>query len=399
MIGKIFLIIFSFFLGLTLSSLAWINPDQNPPFGGGILQTDSQGLKIITTTRIMSGNLLINTGNLGIGVLPTEKLTISGNIALNQGSNSFIGTIDNYALGLRTNNIDRIFISNDGKVGIGTNTPQAKLDVTGRIYQSGIGDNIMLGYEAGLNDSLAESFNIFLGYKSGKFNTTGKENIFIGAGAGNYIFDEITPNSTSTASIYLGARTKSKFSGARNEIVIGHNAIGEGTDSVVLGNDDIIKTILKGNVGIGTTTPYTGLHIAKNATWGTSLWLDATPITNGRRWAIQSSGGDHLAGQGKLVFVQDNATYRMVIDSNGNVGIGTTNPTSKLTVNGDISATSINTAPSGTWCGLCGDASNNVKTCLGYNVCTGCPPGWTRVLWSNYLWGSTTGNDYICVKD
>ena len=50
----------------------------------------------------------------------------------------------------------------------------------------------------------------------------------------------------------------------QNEIVIGYNAIGVGSNSVVLGNDSITKTILKGNVGIGTTTPAEKLDVNGN---------------------------------------------------------------------------------------------------------------------------------------
>jgi hypothetical protein len=296
MIDKIFLIIFSFFLGLTLSSLAWINPDQNPPFGGGILQTDSQGLKIITTTRIMSGNLLINTGNLGIGVLPTEKLTISGNIALNQGSNSFIGTFDNYALSLRTNNIDRIFISNDGNIGmLSTTIVKNILPETNNTYT--------------LGNSTNQFANIYTN------TTTISGNIIIGS---NSFY-----NLNSTTTFFTGTNN--------NQLVLG----------------------LNGNIGIGTTSLSSKLNIA----------------------------GD--------------------IDVMGNKIINVATPTNPTDVANKAYVDSIGASsiPSGTWCGLCGDASTNVKTCLGYNVCTGCPPGWTRVLLSNYLWGSTTGNDYICVKD
>lgn len=53
----------------------------------------------------------------------------------------------------------------------------------------------------------------------------------------------------------------------------------------------------------------------------------------------------------------------------------------------------------GTWCGLCGDASIDVRSCKGFNVCTECPVGWTRMGISNYLYSSTSVTDYICIKD
>ncbi len=79
-----------------------------------------------------TSNLIItNTGNIGIGTTnPLQKLSIVGDIGLS-GGDRFIGTIDNYALSLRTNNTDRIYITNAGNVGIGTVNPTSKLDVNG----------------------------------------------------------------------------------------------------------------------------------------------------------------------------------------------------------------------------------------------------------------------------
>jgi len=91
-------------------------------------------------------------------------------------------------------------------------------------------------------------------------------------------------------------------------------------------------------------------------------------------------------------------TQRMVIDSLGNVGIGVGSPASKLDVAGDINASgNINTAPSGSWCGLCGDGAS-IQTCLGTNVCSSCPSGWTQRGW-NELYGSTSTMDYVCMKN
>jgi len=58
-------------------------------------------------------------------------------------------------------------------------------------------------------------------------------------------------------------------------------------------------------------------------------------------------------------------------------------------------------APSGTWCGLCGDGYSNLVPCMGKNVCSTtepCPAGWRKITPSSYLWGTTTA-DSICVKD
>ena len=91
-------------------------------------------------------------------------------------------------------------------------------------------------------------------------------------------------------------------------------------------------------------------------------------------------------------------TQRMTIDASGNVGIGIASPSSKLDVAGDVNISgSINTAPSGSWCGLCGDLVS-IQVCLGANVCTSCPSGWTQIGWST-LYGSTSTMDYVCMKN
>lgn len=112
-----------------------------------------------------------------------------------------------------------------------------------------------------------------------------------------------------------------------------------------------------GNVGIGTTTPQSGLDIRK--TWSSGGLNEADGITfsadggTAINWGLGYIGGYHAANEGSasgypggIIFktkpadsvANHNFTNRMVIDANGNVGIGTTSPGSKLDVNGSIRA-------------------------------------------------------------
>jgi len=56
----------------------------------------------------------------------------TGNSGLSEASN-FIGTTDNVGLKIKTNNSDRVYISSDGKVGVGTTSPNSTFSVEGSV--------------------------------------------------------------------------------------------------------------------------------------------------------------------------------------------------------------------------------------------------------------------------
>ena len=76
-----------------------LNVDQISPIGSGSTIT-------VTATETKTGDITIGTG--------TSIFSPAGN-----------------TLALGTNNLERIRIKNDGKVGIGTNNPTAKLEIKG----------------------------------------------------------------------------------------------------------------------------------------------------------------------------------------------------------------------------------------------------------------------------
>lgn len=156
-------------------------------------------------------------------------------------------------------------------IGMGNNTRNVILGVQAlKSNTSAANDNIGIGTSS-LFSLTTGSSNIGIG-TSALFNingsrnngvgrdaisnlTSGSFNNVLGDLAGVWIADGVTSNTVSNRSIYIGSRTKSFADNQTNQIVIGDSAIGNGSNTITFGNDAVIKTVLKGQVGINNPAP------------------------------------------------------------------------------------------------------------------------------------------------
>jgi hypothetical protein len=218
--------------------------------------------------------------NVGIGTTdPKDKLDVKGNVSVSGDVKAakFIGDgsgLTNLSVGLNGINL----ATNSGKVGVGTNNPQDQLEVGG--FKTG--DRYISITTAGGNK-----------YKSGIKLLAFKKDF-------GYVIehDETKPG--------LNFRFKNPY----------------GADT----NDSILFLKSNGNVGIGTTTPASKLHIQ-----------DKSTTANGGALIIGPTNGSNLrlGYNTKYSWIQSHGRKPLAINPVGNnVGIGTDSPSDLLECRG-----------------------------------------------------------------
>jgi hypothetical protein len=265
----------------------------------------------ISTARILiqgETNYALLQANNNSGALYLGMDNSSGT-GFSSGSYSrVIYSSGNYPLIFFTNDAERMRIVADGRVGIGTTSPSYRLDVVGE-GRFGTGAKAIIG-----TDGTYAGYGV-LGF-GGTSNGSNRIFGYDGASDGLYI---------------AAADTK---------------GIQFWTD----GTTTQMTITAFGNVGIGTASPLSKLHVDGNS----GIRISAASNSDYRGIIFTAAAGDSTeyssikwqpnsgefrisanpSGFGGYMSFYSNAAEAMRITSSGNVGIGTTNPSNKLQVYG-----------------------------------------------------------------
>ena len=343
------------------------------------------------------------------------------------------GSAGSHAIGFSTAGLERLRIDSSGNVGVGTTSPQAILDVNGSgTAQSAMivprdstamrptGINGMLRYNTTNAQLETYSSGAWAGLATGSSGggssqwTTSGSNIYygsgnVGIGTSNPVSSLDVVGSILERNSFLSyANTGGNWPafdpfGAHTSFAITDN-LSNGLAEVDLintssysggfrlaqmtgiGSGNVLMTVAgNGNVGVGTTSPAQMLHLYSASTGGTALRLDNAD-TGGHNYRLFSSGSANAVGAGFFsVWDETASSYRLTINSAGNVGVGTTSPAALLDVYGSAAINSAIIVPRAT---IAQRPTTPVNGMIRYQIDNQTLEAFTNGAWSNLSAGA-----------
>ena len=289
-------------------------------------------------------------GGYGIAVDSTENTSDKYLLKLSGGTGGGTGI----------GSVTRMIVTAAGNVGIGTTSPNQKLHLYGgNISIDNSSDVALIFAKSGASkyewylDNVANNFGLYdRGNSAWRFNVTNSGNV--GIGITNPLDKLQVQGNVAVPSgvIYNGAASNSAGLGLNNAYfdASGYYGIRFFSSLATVGSQtERMRITNTGNVGIGTTSPgdYYSSKLVVNAGNEDGITIvGGTSDINYLMFADGTVGNARYRGMLWYQHSTDTMAFstsgsnRMYITNTGNVGIGTTSPSEKLEVNGNVKANS-----------------------------------------------------------
>ncbi len=267
-----------------------------------------------------------NRANVGIGTTsPSAKLEVNGNAKLldkleftENSVNDYIESLS-YALKISGNNAINFSVGGSGVINVyGTQIrPQADNNVD--LGHSSFGWKTVRA--AGNITTTSGSVGIGTLYPSAKLHVAAANPAFI-------LEDTTNPNKCRIQNVDGNLRYEADY----------NNEFGNSRHIFFVDGSEKLRVNSNGNVGIGTTSPSQKLHVHDGASTNFKITSTSsgTGSLDGLNLAIGNGFSQLWYYENGYFRIATKSAERLRITSNGDVGIGTTSPSQKLEVDGEV---------------------------------------------------------------
>lgn len=310
--------------------------DMNILGGYGIRFDGTYGIRLApsSTTDFILGN----GGNFGIGITPTYKLDVNGDINFPISNGLYIGGVKMFATNTGQTSL---YLGKDAGMSVTTGSQNSFIGSrAGELTTTGSG-NAALGYGALQNNSAGVG-NTAVGWGAGGSLTTGDHNVALG-------YSVAVGLMSGSRNVYIGALSNSSLGiiNYNDNTCVGYNTVSAGDENVFLGAN--VTGWGSKNTLIGTDATANGLENALlgantlaggsfNTVLGRSAFTTATDYSTAIGYGAEVAANNTMAlggvfGSGYDVTVVIGTNFPLGL---GGTAIGTSVGFAPLQVNGDI---------------------------------------------------------------
>jgi hypothetical protein len=255
--------------------------------------------------------LTTGASNIGIGVLVLNAITTqSNNVAIGDQAMSSATTSGSVAIGRDALKLT----TTTGNVAIGESSLTS---TTSGANNTSVGRLSMQSNTTGGNNTSIGNASFFA-------NTTGSNNVAIGVESARFISGGVTTSTIQNQSVFIGDSTRPLANNQTNQIVIGYQSTGLGSNTTVIGNSSTTDTAIYGRMLVNYSTPVIGTFaLDVNGTARVSGAMIINGSTGAAQGSIYSDGSNGLVLLGKTGSTYDlsltDASFNIRIGVKGNV--------------------------------------------------------------------------------